>query len=1241
MKRQLTAAILFGFAMFFSQYSTTYASMGDYCATPPFVTGSAKPNVLFILDNSGSMNEFAYHEVRGERCSYLMTAWTGYEPGKKYYGLFNPDKCYKYDNSKHYFYVSGDVVDDPSTPTIHERAACLASNCTTRCFSGNWLNWWTMRRIDVAKKVLTGGRLANDPNEYVLIGSPHDRDMRRIFNDYASTDTPTDGNVVPPNKNVYYTPFRRAIYSYFFTNDPSPRNGQFVPLFNVVVARFDSQSDITGGSCVDCYINASPDGDYDLLDDAVYGNLGETGKSFTSYYVAVKYGDVATSVPPHGIVQSIANQMRLGYMQFNYGLGPGDGYPLGGYAGSWDINGDGTADVVWRYGDGGRIRNYVGDTSVVTTSQGDNVTSIVQNINEQNIEMCTPLSEVLNEAMRYFKQDTPCYAPGEGGVDFSVNDTWDPYYFNDLNQKVKCAKSFIVLVTDGESNSNGGVNNCGDLNENFAGDGNGYLDDIAYKIHTRDLRSDLDGDQLIDLYTVFAFEDSDKAKNEMMRAARAGGFKDLDGDGEPYMDSTCSSTWGDGFCAGSCADGPGKCDPLCQEWDSDCDGVPDNFFEAQDGYKLEDQLSSLFADILKQASSGTSLGVSYSVNRTDRADGVIQAVFFPDKVFSGNYDVVWTGEVYKYSPKKVEKGFEKWKAGDLLKARSPSSRTIYVYDSNTTSLVGISSAFEDKICGTDLSCSAELNDIISFVKGNQVSGYRNITVDSDGHTWKLGDIIYSSPKVDYFSSRNKSYVFLGANDGMMHAFDYDTGNEVWAFIPTNALPYIKYLKERDYCHMYFVDAEPYIYTIYQTDASGNLDFDHPLKKILIGGMGFGGACGCSDCVHHTADECVTPPAETCADPTGTNCYGRSSYFALDVTDPLNPKLLWEFSDPDLGFAWSGPAIVRRKDSSGKWKYLVTFMSGPTSYNGYSCQNLRAFTFDLETGPSGGIYKKELHTAPGTSTNLQNAFAGRLYTEGLDVNDDNQTDYFFAGYCRKSGNSVSHGGVIKVYTGDTDPSKWVFDANFFNLSHTPVMAKVDFMKCFDKWYIFFGTGRYFYSGDNDSDTNHLYGIPFPCDENNICKPGSINSAHAATATVDCNNVGSFQANKGGWDIELQNDSQGLERCYSDPLLVDDQNLVYFFTGIPTNDVCSYGGITRIYGLNCATGESLNGTQQCENYQVEVPTKSKLLVPTSSGNVYDINPVQGLGTHELPGLPPPGGGGFLVPDAHGKFLLWIER
>ncbi|NDY42362.1 hypothetical protein G3N55_05835 [Dissulfurirhabdus thermomarina] len=808
MHKHNLAKYLLSIFLFLSFVSGTAlaATCGDYTQDPIFVTYGTAPNVLLILDNSGSMNEFAYHEVPGCREGGTR-AWTGYDEGKAYYGIFNPDRIYKYDNTHHYFYEVGDTVDDPSTP-ITERAVCLAANCTVRAFSGNWLNWWTMRRIDVAKKVLTGGRLAGDASEYVLIGTQKDRDDRRIFNDYASSDTPPSPNYVPPAKNVYYTPFRQGIYSYF--TDSATRNpgGDAVPAFNVQGAVFDGPSDMTGATCIARTV--------DLSSNPIFENEAETDGT---YFVAVK-----VPTRPQGVVQQLQDQVRFGYMRFNYGRGPAEGYGAGE--------------------DGGTVLHYVGDNTTVTTPQGDVVLDMIQTINNQQGTTWTPLAETLNEAMRYFKQKTPAYGTGH----YTVSTTWDPYYFDGDYQE--CARSFILYVSDGEATQDSGVKSCTDptdaqcVDATFQGDsGADLFDDIAFKIHREDLRPEatLPGNQTIDLYTVFCFDDSATAKDAMKRAARAGGFEDLDGDGQPY---------GNGLSACS---GPLPHPTGCAEWDKDGDGVPDNYFEAQDGNQMAAAILGALTKILQQASSGTSSSV---VAASRGGEGTIyQAIFYPRRqgvVGTTFHQVKWVGDVrallldkrgqiyedtnqnqqldpvddriiYYYDTAKEDtrvcvngtiaangtcrgksKGLDEvhylWSAADWLNNLPPgnvdlnrplydhNSRERYIFtwiDMDNDGVVDRGGACNEVIAfekryptnkwNVDLppSCFAanrgpvnldfaaatldEVNDIISWVRGEEgLPGMRSrmawVDADKDGSLesevpWRLGDVVHSSPMV--------------------------------------------------------------------------------------------------------------------------------------------------------------------------------------------------------------------------------------------------------------------------------------------------------------------------------------------------------------------------------------------------------------------------------------------------------------------------------------------------------------
>lgn len=123
----------------------------------------------------------------------------------------------------------------------------------------------------------------------------------------------------------------------------------------------------------------------------------------------------------------------------------------------------------------------------------------------------------------------------------------------------------------------------------------------------------------------------------------------------------------------------------------------------------------------------------------------------------------------------------------------------------------------------------------------------------------LGDIINSEPVIvrdprsNYLdngyaafktanASRTKT-LFQGANDGMMHAFKADNpngGSELWAYVPNLVLSSLNLLSRKSgFAHRYYVDATPSVGDVdfnNTNGASGSPDW----HTILVGGLGKGG-----------------------------------------------------------------------------------------------------------------------------------------------------------------------------------------------------------------------------------------------------------------------------------------------------------------------------------------------------------------------------------------------------------------
>ncbi len=637
-------------------------------------------------------------------------------------------------------------------------------------------------------------------------------------------------------------------------------------------------------------------------------------------------------------------------------------------------------------------------------------------------------------------------------------------------------------------------------------------------------------------------------------------------------------------------------------------------------------------------------------------------------------------------------------------------------------------------------------NVMKFVYGFDVAGYRSRTISKyKGVTvpaadiakgkgvWKLGDIISSTPKVqsnrplsgfhlDYGDTSYESFiaskdyagrgmVYVGANDGALHAINMGKvvsltsgtqkakltgsglGTEEWAFVPANALPYLKYLTLPDpnYTHLYYVDTSPLVFDASinkpsgcdatadywncdrkTTTSSGNLvAADTSWRTVVIGSMGLGGA---SRGAGATCTDCVKAPINV----VNFTEHGLSSVFALDVTDPKNPTLLWEFSHPDLGYTTAEPAIVRingKKDSSddpdtsknGRW--FAVFASGPTGpidndshqFMGRSDKTLKFFVVDINAKPPfvlGSNYWIKEKLSDGTTT-IDNAFGGSLASNAIDTDKGNRfaagfysTDVVYAGYVKpKTVSGVTtwtDGGLLRLLTNeDRDPDKWVLSKVIDGVG--PVTASID--KLYDDndsvdhkpvLWLYFGSGRYYYKNsvdgiDSADNQMALYGVKDPCYHTTTGPPKDMDqtcttSISASTLTNQSSNTPNDALQTGktkGWFIDL--DATGTyggksfkaERVITTPS-VRTNGLLQFTTFKPTADICGFGGETMFWLLNYATGAAppagtLKGkiTIQLSTGAIVVIDLSKLTSSSFSRGGRQID----VGAGKPPAPPPP--------------------
>lgn len=183
------SVLLFSLQVSLLQAAFTRQDPGEFKAVPPFLAAeSGKPNVVIAMDISGSMKAVAYRDTGAG--NWRTGLHDDFDPTKRYFGYFNSEKKYTYDTGQGYFTASGDLTG----------AGNIQGTLGATEWNGNFLNWVSMRRIDVIRKVLVGGKLesrASGLSKYVLVGQnePYDYSFKKA---YSNSDEFTP-SAIPDN----------------------------------------------------------------------------------------------------------------------------------------------------------------------------------------------------------------------------------------------------------------------------------------------------------------------------------------------------------------------------------------------------------------------------------------------------------------------------------------------------------------------------------------------------------------------------------------------------------------------------------------------------------------------------------------------------------------------------------------------------------------------------------------------------------------------------------------------------------------------------------------------------------------------------------------------------------------------------------------------------------------------------------------------------------------------------------
>jgi len=388
---------------------------------------------------------------------------------------------------------------------------------------------------------------------------------------------------------------------------------------------------------------------------------------------------------------------------------------------------------------------------------------------------------------------------------------------------------------------------------------------------------------------------------------------------------------------------------------------------------------------------------------------------------------------------------------------------------------------------------------------------------TDGRLWKLGDIIQSTPTslaqpladydllysdesyYEYYQTykNRETVVFVGSNDGMLHAFtgwvysdgsfvnpyeitdyflthtdsiagDVDIGEELWAYIPQNILPHLKWMADPNYTHVNTIDLRPRIFDAKIFDNS--TVHINGWGTVLVCGFGFAGGMEIPVNPNH--------PDTT----KRTTMY--PSFFAFDITEPRSPVFLWERNFPDMGMSSNYPNLMKVEDN-----WMLAIGSGPTSMTGDSTNSASLILVDLKTGGNtaqGGL--KKIFTLPGGD-----AFTNTPVAFDKSMNYNTDSVYVAANYNDKTSEvfrltipqkdstefkSWGTDGSSPEYISDPASSSWTITKLL--QSPRPISASITLsVDRKDNAWLYLGTGRYLANTDKtNTDQNYLIGIKDP-------------------------------------------------------------------------------------------------------------------------------------------------------------------
>ncbi|GAA7759333.1 MULTISPECIES: pilus assembly protein [Cupriavidus] len=1186
------------------------AAQTDLADQPLFSSVSVPGNLLLSLSvEYPTANSIAYVGA--------------YQAGVKYLGYFDPLKCYTYNY---------DSKIDSNNYFVPAAAADSSYQCASgnKYWSGSFLNWATMQTIDPFRWALTGGYRVTDTASLTVLekawasgqGGSGETPNRTI------SGSTTVAAVTPFNWKNISVRIWGAGNKLYFTNsgnldkdsvsvyNPGSSSVSSSSVWSVIVRAKVCDPTQREDNCVKYGTNYKPEGLMQQYSQRIrFGAFGYINDSS----IMRDGGVLRAKMKFIGPTQPVPGQSAKSNTQAEWSATDGTMLvnPDTADATASGVSNSGVMNYLNKFGSLSQTyKTYdpVGELYYAGIRYFKNLgnvaaySNVTQDANGKNVSASTtatyidgfPVVQKWDDPIQYSCQknyilgigDVNTHAdanlPGSTIINSSYEPSLPPEVSGDSTVNVDSATKLVGKMEGiGNLNTAGPSWCCGD-NNTF------LMAGLAYDSHVRDIRPNDFKDSLgnkskiqtISTYWLDVQEyQSYYYQNQFWLAAKYGGFNVPNGYSPTNTTALAQSLWN----ASTNTDPNGK-------------PMPDNYYLAGQADLMVKGLNSAFLNISNDIQAATTALAVSSAN-VSLTGNIGYSASYNSASWSG--DVI--GSSLSFDPTKgtpIQQ--QAWSAQAQLASQvALGSNT--GWDKKriiaTSTAVGAAKGAPFRLASLSATNQTALNnstlknwnnqDYLNYLRGDRSNEGSNGKAVYRQRTSLLGDIVGSKvsavgPPISVLSSAtNPGYaafksnnatrnpvVYVGANDGMMHAFDGTLattgGNELFAYVPSflyqgpcnsGCTPTVDGLASlglpgNSFVHHAMVDATPQAFDIDLSRAGGAKPASASTSDwhtMLIGGLGKGG----------------------------------KGYYALDITNPaaltteqaLSSAVMWEFGGPSgsqagsLGFSYGDPIVVKTK----KYGWIVAFPSGYNNSDG------QGWLFIVN--PVNGALLESIPTGAGSVSNP----AGLAYASAYVADyTDNTADSIYAGdllgnvwrFDLTQTGTTAYPAATKIAT-LTDPNGAAQPIT------TPPLIEIQPNSL--KRYVMVGTGRLLGSTDvNSSQTQSFYVIydgvvqrfnsstDLPTSVSFPIKRANLNAD-----TNLLNGIGSAPKSLMGYYIDLgQSTNNVAERVNVSP--VSNYGTVSFAANLPNGDACNPSGTSRVFSLDIGTGASrvvsITGTPQ---------------------------------------------------------------